>query len=582
MDVTGERDIPILLKGEKMDISRRGFLKGAAILGAGSAIAAGVSACGTSPGDDAVVKNDVKDWDDEADFVIVGYGGAGSAAAITAIKEGLGTAILLEAAPEEEKGGNTRTSGNAVFCPDNAAGALTYQTALNGPYDVPEDCMRAWADEIVKNVEWLNGLGADMQAGTRFSPEFPEVAGSDTARAYWNEGKNGAQSLWTFLQPIVDEDLGINIYYKTRAQALVRDDATNMALGVVADQDGKTVYYKANKGIILTCGGFQNNQTMLKNYFGMYGSEDIHFQGTPYNRGDGFAMIAPFGAELWHMNNVAGPSLGGIKLDPNSNLVSSMTLPSTKDWIYVGPNAKRFVYEEATSLSRHGKMNYDGCWLPVRIPSPNWLVFGADAFADRPMVQPSFGGWHSTMDDFGNYIDDMSSNKGLLDKGYIITADTPEGLASQMNLDATTLAETINTYNGYAANNLDRDYGRGQEVYDQYFMGESSNIKSDVGSFGEAVVAIPAFNLAAINPPYYALRLYPNILNTQGGPKRSPKGEVLDYDGNPIPHLYAAGEFGPVYSYMYNGGGNVGDALSSGRIAARNAATNDSWDSSAA
>ena len=95
---------------------------------------------------------------------------------------------------------------------------------------------------------------------------------------------------------------------------------------------------------------------------------------------------------------------------------------------------------------------------------------------------------------------------------------------------------------------------------------------------GELNPSISAFALAELEPPFYGFPLYTGLLNTQGGPTRSAKGEVTDVDGNPIPRLYSAGELGCVYGYMYNGGGNVGEALSSGRIAVRNAAQLDSWE----
>ena len=78
--------------------------------------------------------------------------------------------------------------------------------------------------------------------------------------------------------------------------------------------------------------------------------------------------------------------------------------------------------------------------------------------------------------------------------------------------------------------------------------------------------------------PYYAMVGVASMLNTMGGPKRDIEGGIVDVEGNVIPHLYSAGELGCVYGYMYNGGGNVGEALSSGRIAVRNAAQLDSWE----
>ena len=81
----------------------------------------------------------------------------------------------------------------------------------------------------------------------------------------------------------------------------------------------------------------------------------------------------------------------------------------------------------------------------------------------------------------------------------------------------------------------------------------------------------PANKLKSIEEgPFYALFCAPTMLNTDGGPRRSAKGEILDLDGQPIPHLYSAGEFGSVWSNMYQGAGNLGECLAFGRISVRN------------
>lgn len=72
--------------------------------------------------------------------------------------------------------------------------------------------------------------------------------------------------------------------------------------------------------------------------------------------------------------------------------------------------------------------------------------------------------------------------------------------------------------------------------------------------------------------PFYAIEVMPDILNTQGGPRRNGKAEVLDRDGRPIPHLYAAGEFGGIASNMYQGGGNMAECMIFGKVAGANAA----------
>ena len=87
----------------------------------------------------------------------------------------------------------------------------------------------------------------------------------------------------------------------------------------------------------------------------------------------------------------------------------------------------------------------------------------------------------------------------------------------------------------------------------------------------------PDFNRSrnGLNPiekaPFYAVAIYPTMYNTQGGPKRNAKCEIVDPFDQPIPRLYSAGEMGSFWGWMYNGGGNNCECLCTGQIAARNA-----------
>jgi succinate dehydrogenase/fumarate reductase flavoprotein subunit len=72
-----------------------------------------------------------------------------------------------------------------------------------------------------------------------------------------------------------------------------------------------------------------------------------------------------------------------------------------------------------------------------------------------------------------------------------------------------------------------------------------------------------------VEPPYYGIPLWPCLLNTQGGPRRNERAQVLDPFGAPIPGLFSAGELGAIWGTLYPGSGNVADALVFGEIAAR-------------
>lgn len=103
-----------------------------------------------------------KKWDREADVVIVGFGGAGAAAAITA--HDLGAQVLmLEKAPEGEEGGNTKVAGQGYLYVSDVHKAVTYLNAMCGPFAVPQDMARVWAQEVHRNNEWVASIGGDPQ-----------------------------------------------------------------------------------------------------------------------------------------------------------------------------------------------------------------------------------------------------------------------------------------------------------------------------------------------------------------------------------------------------------------------------------
>jgi predicted oxidoreductase len=81
-----------------------------------------------------------------------------------------------------------------------------------------------------------------------------------------------------------------------------------------------------------------------------------------------------------------------------------------------------------------------------------------------------------------------------------------------------------------------------------------------------------------VDKPFYAVELSPSMLNTQGGPRRNEKGQIVRPDGTAILRLYSAGELGSIYGYLYQGTGNIGECLAFGRVSGRNAAAETPWE----
>lgn len=532
----------------------------------GAAAATGLAGCAGDRGGEAKAYLP-ETWDQETDILVVGCGGAGISAAITAASEGLGECLVLEVAPEGQEGGNTRVSAQVIFCPDSVEGAIEYQTNLNGPYHVEEEMVRAWAENICENVDWLATLGIEAEETKSFNPEWPDVAGSEACNCYLVGGAMGGERLWTELASVA-EDIGVSIQHDSRAIELVFDPLSKEVFGMKVEVDGEERFVKARKGIILACGGFENNPEMVAAY-NQIGYYEIAPSGTPYNRGDGIRMALTVGAELWHMNNFSNSSYCMHCGDEGNNGATYLSWKA-KDYIYVGSNAKRFMYEETAGLARHGKYLYGGSATNLMQPCPTYAVFGQACFDAGPIaLVESVTMWNNIM---GLLVG--KTNEELLAAGRIVKADTVEELAAKLGLDPAALAVTVSEYNVSAQANVDSDWKRGTDVYSA-FAGMTEQADKENGNTSKPAVA--AFDLVPIEGPYYGVRLYVQGTNTQGGPKRSAKGEVLDVYGNPVPRLFSAGELGCIYPYNYNGGGNVSEALSSGRLAARQVSSLEAW-----
>ena len=272
---------------------RRDFLKGATAAGAAALAGTGMLATTAHAAETAVNI----DWADEVDFVVVGTGCAGMSAACTINIEGLGTCLVLEVAPKDMRGGNSSATAGIVFCPDSTDAAIEYQNALSTGYDVPEDVMQVWADEVCANLDWMReNFGCEFKAcgqGTwGIQGEYPFMPRAQECPSYnVTEG-----TTWNVFASKYDE-LEIPTYYETRAQRLITNESGEV-IGV-ASEDGRN--FKAKKAVLLATGGFEANPEMMRGYLPT-GYTDTLGKGSWYNRGDGIKMAQALGADLWHMN----------------------------------------------------------------------------------------------------------------------------------------------------------------------------------------------------------------------------------------------------------------------------------------
>jgi succinate dehydrogenase/fumarate reductase flavoprotein subunit len=513
--------------------TRRDFIKTAAA-SAGTAALAGFSGRESV----AAQPSQVSKWDYEAEIVVLGTGGAGLTAAITA-HDLRGDVLMLEKASESHAGGNTRVSMQGAWCPPSLSEALTYQRALNDRYPVPEEVIQAYHEYTTKNAEWLKKIGGQIaQRLSSSKGEYPEFPGAESTFVCSLEEGYGYQRLWKLLKGAVVERQ-IKILFETRGIELVQDARSREIRGAVAERQGKKIYVKAQKAVILCTGGFENNQEMIRDYLLLPCGYPF---GTPYNTGDGIRMAQAVGADLWHMGNVAGPSLSFRAPGAGWAFGAGFSAPSG-GYIFVAKDGTRFVNENMPS--KHGKVAYHGTYVHLPLPLPVHAVFDETVRKSGPLYrQDEFWCWYAVIEKY-KWSADSSVELG---KGWIMKADTIRELAEKMGKNADDLERTISTWNRSCAGGNDSEFGR------------------------------PAKRMAPIQtPPYYAMELVPAFTNTQGGPRRNHHAQVLDTNRKPIPRLYSAGELGSIFSYHYQGAGNIGECLAFGRIAAEHAVAEKSW-----
>lgn len=527
------------MQNKTQGMSRRSFLKGAVAAGA-TASAIALSGCSSEASSESKLgetgRPGENSWSATYDAVVVGAGFAGLATAITVASAGLSVAVL-DNAPEEYAGGNSRVCGQLVWSPTDIEVAKKYFYEINEGYtdDIPEAMVDAFIREASENVNWIQDeIGVPMK--NRPYPEYPAapsmVAGQDCFCP--EEGMLGAQ-LWT---PMLDYalDLGVDFFYEHEARKLVLDEQGTVA-GVLTNTGSEEKSFGATKGVAICSGGFENGDIMKSNYLPASGRPI----GTPYNTGLGIKMCQAIGADLWHMHTAMIPyAFDYLPYEApgfESNAISISTSASGGS-IWLDKYGNRFMDE--TRDTQHGLGHTQILWedankietprIPLWVVSDEENVQNAGLFSSTSYI--SFhGGWKPS-----------PGCTEEVELGWVLKADTIEELAEKMEIDTATLKNTIDRYNGFAATGLDEDFSRKTEY------------------------------LRVLQPPFYAVQGHVALLNTDGGPRRNENAEVVDVWGSPIAKLYSAGEIGSIWPHHYQGSGNVGECLAFGRIAGRNIA----------
>jgi succinate dehydrogenase/fumarate reductase flavoprotein subunit len=579
------------------EISRRNFMKGTAagaaliaggtLLGAAPSAASAQSKLGTALPASVAGKNQATNrdasssvptsWSQTADVVVIGYGGAGAAAAITAYDSGA-SVLVLEKSPSLASlgvtgttpaysisggGGNTHIAGGYCLSPTasevNAAATAHYKLSWG---ETPLEVCEAWATVASGNKDFFDKMGIPYTNPT--VNEFPPIQGTGVHTLVTT---GGGQVLFQKLDQAVQKR-GIPILFNSPATDLIQNPTTKEIVGVRALSNfSEVLNVRANRAVVLCAGGFEFDEEMKANYLKEY---PTHFGGWSYNTGDGIRMAQKVGAGLWHMTAVSCNLCAWVPDYPSAWLT---TLPGN-NLIYVDKYGKRWC-NERDSGSYYHCFGYTLADFNLHVPeytrNPTFAIFdettrklGSFAAGQTMMgmmnAPPQVGGIPTWSSDNSAEI-----AKGWILKGATSVTDLANAINSwgakivsstwssaipiTVNMDPSVLNATVNAWNQAVAAGVDTQFGRA------------------------------ASTLAAIStPPFYALPLWAGSVNTLGGPIRNQKGQVCDPDHNLIPRLYSAGECGAALGFLYEGGGGaITDAITWGRISGNNAAAETPW-----
>ena len=475
-------------------------------------------------------------WDQETEVIIVGFGGAGAAAALAATEAGA-KVLLVEKNPEG--GGNTRYSGGSIRTYLDLDKAIDFIEAVcEGTTE--RTVVATFVQESERNRDWVAGLGGEIvpgpPSGTKGFPiglpgaAFPSIRGAEGIGPrvrVKGAGEAAGIDLWGVLSRNVAAR-NIPVLASASGKQLLYDKEQGVT-GLVAMVGEKEIRIRARRGVVLSCGGFEYNRSMHLNYLG----QSYFGLCNPGNTGDGIRMAGEIGADLWHMSAVAATF--GYKL-PEFQFAVRHFMPGA-GFVYVDQFGKRFMDETGTDVhAMWAPTSYIDMKTLHRPRIPAYVIFDEDTRVRGAIGRTDRG----KASDVYQWSPDNSAE---VRKGWIKAADNIGDLAPQINLRPEQLQTTIAQYNYLCVGGYDPEFGRA-----------------------------PHTLVPIATPPFYAIAIWPSLYNTQGGPKRNEKAQVVDRWGQPIKRLYSAGELGSLWYRNYPGGGNVSEALAFGRIAGRNAA----------
>ena len=490
-----------------------------------------------------------------ADLIIVGAGGAGLSAAVTAKDLGVKNVLVLEKMPVV--GGNTLRCASAFNAADpDRQKALPMTETLKDAVvkaisekPVSEEHAKLMADVKAKYEAYLKSGSKTLfdcpewhalqtyNGGDKVGqiPLIRQYSNNVLDTLHWMQSKGspvmdrvsqGAGALWQrthqldapaglgLIDPLYQAAVkqGVNFKLGMRVQDLILNDKGRV-IGVTAtDKVGNKYEFTSKDGVILATGGYSQNKEMRQKSAPHLTSEMVS-TNQPGATGDGIIIATRHGADTTGMNYVqvyplATPGTGALQ-------GRARKMSGLDDVIDVNKNGERFVKEDARRDE----------FVAAIKKQPGGVVYDIN---DSSIAKP-----------LNSFNEDVET---LVSIGRIYKADSLADLAKQLGMPADKLEATVAEFNKMVEAKKDPKFGR------------------------------KLFDRPIVKPPFYATPRAPSIHHTMGGLQISTNAQVLDKNGKPIPGLYAAGEVtGGIHGSNRLGGNATADVLTFGRIAAKSA-----------
>ncbi|MDR1894532.1 MAG: flavocytochrome c [Spirochaetales bacterium] len=450
----------------------------------------------------------------DADVVVIGGGGAGLAAAISASQNGA-KVIVLEKMPRA--GGNTIISGAAYNAVDPARQRprgiedsidLHYtQTFEGGDMKGDPAMVRTLVENALPALQWMESMGME------FTDEIFTVLGALWPRSHRPVMPLGTGYIDTDLKYIAAHPDLITLMVDTKATELIV--ANGRVTGVKAEGQTTDYVLNAGRGVVIATGGFGANKELRQRFNTQW--PDLTNAGTtnhPGATGDGLVLAEAVDANLVGMEYIQLLPMG----DPETGSLSGNIEQAVEDRFFVNKEGNRFVDEGA----RRDVMTLA---LFEQTDAYMWVICDRHSYP-TPQVKNNFN----------------ESIEELIQQGRAFEANTIEELARKIGVPPASLQAATAEFNAGVDAGTDR--------------------------FGRTL-----WKIKIDSPPYYAGARIPTVHHTMGGIQINPQAQVLDRQGRIVPGLYAAGEVtGGIHGSNRLGGNALADIHVFGRIAGASAA----------